>query len=148
MTSGSDSRADESVSSAPPLIDRPVEGLLEWDSPFRQTFVVGSDWAPWLASAGFPPHDWKPRMLPPPTVRPPQPPEPAAADERYVRYRREYESRLDDAYAEWKRTIVGSLLEPWLTDRRAAARRLGNTAQDRQASEPGQALEPGQAPPG
>jgi hypothetical protein len=39
MTSSSD---DDSGSSTKPLIDTPVEGLTEWDSPFRHSFVVGS----------------------------------------------------------------------------------------------------------
>jgi hypothetical protein len=43
------------------------------------------------------------------------------------RYRRDYEARLDEAYAEWKRSIFVSLFEPWIIDRRAdeAAKKLG-----------------------
>jgi hypothetical protein len=142
MTSESDS--------PPPLIDSPVEGLLEWDSPFRQKFVAGSDWAPWLSSADVPPHDGKPRVLASPTVRAPEPPQRGTGPDAHGAYRREYESRLDEAYAEWKRSVFVSLFEPWIIDRLAAdaARKLGKKAQDAPAPDPGQTQQPGRGPSG
>lgn len=119
-------------SGSPPLVDTPVAGLMEWDSPFRHSFVPGSDWAPWLVTAGFPPGAARPvpAGLPQPTVRPPEPPAPSAGDAEYARYRRDYEERLDQAYAQWKRSIFTSLFEPWILDRRAAeaAKQLGRGA--------------------
>jgi hypothetical protein len=119
-----------SDSSPKPLIDTPVEALMEWDSPFRHSFVPGSLWAPWLMTAKFPPSGGPaPVRASPPlrTVKPPEPPTPSASDEEYAQYRRDYEARLDEAYAEWKRSIFVSLFEPWIIDRRAdeAAKKLG-----------------------
>jgi hypothetical protein len=129
MTSTADSSAD-AASSPKPLIDRPVEGLMEWDNPFRQNFVAGSEWAPWLATARFPPSGPAPVRDSPPlrTVKPPEPPAPSAGDQEYARYRRDYEARLDEAYAQWKRSIFVSLFEPWIIDRRAAeaVKKLGH----------------------
>ena len=74
MTSASDPSSDASGSPAAPLIDSPVEGLIEWDSPFCYSFVPGSEWAPWLATAKFPPPgDPAPARggMAAPTVRPP-----------------------------------------------------------------------------
>jgi len=122
MTSFSDS-------SPKPLIDTPVEALVEWDSPFRHSFVPGSLWAPWLMTAKCPPSGGPARvhaspplrtLKPPKPPMPSKPPEPSASDEEYARYRRDYEARLDEAYAEWKRSIFVSLFEPWIIDRRAA----------------------------
>jgi hypothetical protein len=126
----SDNHSDSGTPAARPLIDTPVEGLAEWDSPFRQTFVPGSSWAPWLASAGFPPHGpaQAHTRLPAPRVKPPQPPAPSAGEAEHARYRREYEARLDEAYADWKRSIFVSLFEPWIIDRCAeqAVKKLGH----------------------
>ena len=126
MTTSTDS---DSGSSAKPLVDTPVEAFAEWDSPFRHSFVVGSWWAPWLTAARFPPDPDTPAQsrLPPLKVKAPEPPPPAAGDDDYARYRRDYEKRLDDAYAEWKRSIFVALFEPWIIDRRAAeaAKKLG-----------------------
>jgi hypothetical protein len=65
-----------------------------------------------------------------PTVKAPEPPPSGAGDEAYARYRRDYEDRLDDAYAEWKRSVFVSLFEPWIIDRLAAeaARKLAKPA--------------------
>jgi hypothetical protein len=118
MTSSS---GGDSGSSIKPLIDTPVEGLTEWDSPFRHSFVVGSEWAPWLTTAGVPPRERVPidAGLPAPTVKPPEPPPASAGEQDHARYRRDYEDRLDEAYAEWKRSIFVSLFEPWIIDRQA-----------------------------
>ena len=135
MTSAPAPAADRSASA--PLVDSPLEGLMEWDSPFRHTFVPGSDWAPWLTTAKFPPspgttHGTTYGGLAAPTVRAPEPPPPDAGDAAYARYRRDYEDRLDAAYAEWKRSVFVSLLEPWVIDRLAAeaARRLAKPVAD------------------
>jgi hypothetical protein len=128
MASSPDPSSVDSAS-AKPLVDSPVEGLLDWDNPFRQTFVAGSEWAPWLASSKFPPRSSGPGQANPPlrTVQPPEPPAPSSSDEEYARYRRDYEARLDEAYAQWKRSVFTSLFEPWIVDRRAeeAAKKLG-----------------------
>lgn len=113
---------------SPPPLDSPLEGLMEWDHPFRQGFIAGSDWAPWLASAGFPPKGPAGLQANPPArfITPPHPPEPSAGDAEYEQYRRDYEARLDEAYGQWKRSVFTTLFEPWILDRRAAeaARRL------------------------
>jgi hypothetical protein len=113
---------------SPPLLDTPLEGLMPWDNPFRQDFVAGSDWAPWLASAGVPPKGPAGLQATPParSVKPPDPPAPSAGDAEYEQYRRDYEARLDEAFAQWKRSVFTTLFEPWILDRRAAeaARRL------------------------
>jgi hypothetical protein len=48
---------------------------------------------------------------------------------RRTRYRRDDEDRLDDASAEWKRSVFVSLFEPWIIDRLAAgaARKLAKS---------------------
>lgn len=101
---------------------------MAWDNPFRQGFVAGSDWAPWLSSAGVPPKGPAGLQAEPPAsfVQPPQPPAPSASDAEYEQYRRDYEARLDEAYAKWKHSVFTSLFEPWILDRRAAeaARKL------------------------
>jgi hypothetical protein len=113
---------------SPPLLDAPLEGLMHWDNPFRQGFVAGSGWAPWLASAGVPPKGPAgPQPAPPAqSIKPPDPPPPSAGDAQYEQYRRDYEARLDEAYGQWKRSVFTTLFEPWILDRRAAeaARRL------------------------
>ena len=113
---------------SPPLLDSPLEGLMDWDNPFRQGFVAGSDGAPWLAYAGVPPKGPVGLQANPParTIEPPQPPARSAGDAEYEHYRRDYEARLDEAYGQWKRSVFTSLFEPWILDRRAAeaARKL------------------------
>ncbi|SFN53932.1 hypothetical protein [Variovorax sp. OV329] len=95
---------------------------MDWDSPFRQGFVAGSDWAPWLASAGFPPKGpvTSSASAPAPSVQPPQPPAPSAGEAEYEKYLRDYEARLDEAYAHWKRSVFLTMFEPWVRRRRAA----------------------------
>ncbi|MDB5856515.1 MAG: hypothetical protein JWQ76_204 [Ramlibacter sp.] len=125
MTQIADPATTATESSAPPLIDRPLAELMDWDSPFRHTFVPGSSWAPWLAAAPFPPKEPPRVVAPAPSsksaspVRPPDPPAPSASDAEYDRYQRDYEARLDQAYADWKRNVFVSLFEPWIIDRRA-----------------------------
>jgi hypothetical protein len=113
---------------SPPLLDTPLEGLMDSDHPFRQAFVAGSGWAPWLASAGFPPKGPAGQQANPPagSSKPPDPPAPSATDAEYEQYRRDEEARLDEAYGQWKRSVFTTLFEPWILDRRAAeaARRL------------------------
>jgi hypothetical protein len=125
MNPSPDPSSGASGAPAGPLIDSPLADLLEWDSPFRQVFVPGSDWAPWLATAKFPPQP--PGTSPVRTVKPPDPPPESADDQAYAQYRRDYEARLDEAYARWKHSVFTSLFEPWIIDRRAAeaARKLG-----------------------
>jgi hypothetical protein len=135
---GSSTDSDSGKAAEKPLIDTPVEGLAEWDSPFRHSFVPGSAWAPWLAAAGFPPHGAVPAQgaLPAPRVKPPEPPPPSAGEAEHARYRREYEARLDEAYADWKRSIFVSLFEPWIFDRCAeeAVKKLGHGTAARTAT--------------
>lgn len=49
---------------------------------------------------------------------------------RSTRYRRDDEDRLDDASAEWKRSVFVSLFEPWIIDplEADAARKLAKSA--------------------
>lgn len=118
----------QSDPASPPLPDAPLEGPMAGDAPFHHAFVAGSNWAPWLASAGFPPKGPAGLQANPPAtfIKPPDPPAPSAGDAEYEQYRRDYEGRLDEAYAQWKRSVFTSLFEPWILDRRAAeaARRL------------------------
>jgi hypothetical protein len=131
MSSSREPSPGDAASARAP-IDSPLAGMLDWDNPFRHGFVAGSDWAPWLASAGYPPTGPAGLQANPPvrTVKPPDPPAPSGSDQEYDRYRRDYEARLDDAYAQWKRSFFGSLFEPWILDRRAveAVRKLGGGA--------------------
>jgi hypothetical protein len=112
-----------SDASSRPLVDTAAEAFIDLDTPFRRQFVPGSSWAPWLASGKFPAET----PIPPrggialPKVKPPEPPAPDASDEAYRQYRRAYEQSLDEAYADWKRSVFLSLFEPWIIDRRAAA---------------------------
>jgi hypothetical protein len=118
------SSSDRDEAGTKPLIDTPFEGLAEWDSPFRHSFVPGSGWAPWLVTARTPPGPAAAApvsaAVPAPSVQPPEPPAPSAGDQEYAQYRRDYEARLDRAYADWKRSLFVSLFEPWIVDRRAA----------------------------
>jgi hypothetical protein len=118
------SSSDRDEAGAKPLIDTPFEGLAEWDSPFRHSFVSGSGWAPWLVTARTPPGPPAaapaPAALPALSVQPPEPPALSAGGQEYAQYRRDYEARLDEAYADWKRSLFVSLFEPWIVDRRAA----------------------------
>jgi hypothetical protein len=147
MAGAGDSSGGQGGAAPRPLIDSPLEGLLEWDNPFRQNFVAGSDWAPWLGTAKVPPPP--PRPAAEARVKPPPLPAADADAAAYQRYRRDYEERLDAAYADWKRSVFASLFEPWVVDRLAAeaARRL---AQPIVAPEPAAARgpAPGPAPSG
>jgi hypothetical protein len=110
------------------LVDTPAEASMDQDSPFRRQFVAGSSWAPWLASGKFPTDTPIPSRggVALPKVKPPEPPAPDASDEAYRQYRGAYEQSLDEAYADWKRSVFLTLFEPWVVDRRAAeaAKRL------------------------
>jgi hypothetical protein len=144
MAGAGDSPGEQAGSAPRPLVDSPLEGLLEWDDPFRQNFVAGSDWAPWLGTAKYPPPT-PPLATAEPRAKPPPLP-PADADAAaYQRYRRDYEERLDAAYADWKRSVFVSLIEPWIVDRHAAeaARKL---AQPIVPAEPAAARGPAPGP--